>query len=347
MCFVATESQEGDFFRHRFARFDPVFVSDLDAVPDDVEILSVFIGEKIDSSFLEKHPRLVFVTTRSTACDHIDVAACRERGIMVAHVAGYGQNTVAEHTFALMFSLARRIPQSTAAAVSGAVTHESFRGFDLRGRTLGVIGAGRVGLQVIRTAAAFGMRVLAFDSDPRPLYTALVDFSYTTLPDLLAQADVITLHVPLSEETYHMLDRAALAQCRPGVLIINTARGGLIDSDALLEALEAGHVGGAGLDVLEEESVFRGGTAQLGAQIANRVRSFGAERDRIAVPAQRMREISRFLASSALLRRPEVIVTPHNAYNSEEARTFINRFTAENIETFLEGGTPSRLCVPR
>lgn len=347
MCFVATESREGEFFRQRFERHAPEFAPSLAEVSEDVEVLSVFIGETVDADFLAKHPRLAFVTTRSTACDHIDVAACRERGIPVAHVAGYGQNTVAEHTFALMFSLARRIPESTAAAVSGAVTHESFRGFDLRGRTLGVIGAGRVGLQVIRMASAFGMRVLAHDAKPQPLYTALVDFSYTTLEGLLAESDVITLHVPLSEATFHMLDRAALAQCRRGVLIINTARGGLIDSAALLEALETGQVGGAGLDVLEEESVFRGATAQLGAQIADRVRAFGAERDRIAVPAQRMREISRFVASSSLLRRPDVIVTPHNAYNSEEARAFINRFTAENIETFLRGGTPSRLCVPR
>lgn len=345
ICFVGTESEEGAFFAERFRRFDPVFAGQLAEVEEDVEVLSVFIGERVDADFLATHSELKFISTRSTGCDHIDMAACAGRGIQVAHVGGYGQNTVAEHTFALMFSLSRRIRESTEAAVSGSFTHERFRGFDLRGRTLGVVGTGRVGMQVIRMAAALGMDVVAFDSQPHALYTEMVDFTYTTFHDLLERSDVITLHVPINEKTFHLLDRKALATCRPGVLIINTARGALIDSQALLEALDSGHVGGAGLDVLEEESVFRGGAAQLGAQIANRVRSVVSnEGDRIALPADRMKQISRFLSSSALLRRPNVIVTPHNAYNSEEARAFINRFTAENIERFLEGKTPDRLC---
>ena len=207
---------------------------------------------------------------------------------------------------------------------------------DLRGSTLGVVGAGRVGLHVIRIAAAFGMKVLAYDAVPNPLHTEFLNFKYTSFELLIRESDVITLHIPLNEETHHIFNRETLSRCRPGVLIVNTARGRLIDSEALIEALDSGQVGGAGLDVIEEEGVFHGGaTALLGAQIADRVRGSGVDSDRIALPAGRMKEISRYIASNALLRRPQVVFTPHNAYNSVESRDFISNTTAENILQYL------------
>lgn len=344
ICFVAAESEEQNFYSERFEEHDTVFCSRLADSPEDAEVLSVFIGERIDARFLDLHPALRLIATRSTGCDHVDLSACRERGVLVAHVAGYGENTVAEHTFALMLALSRRMRESTEAALSGNYSHEDLRGRDLRGRTLGVVGAGRVGLHVIRIALAFGMEVLACDSNPQRLYTEILHFRYTSFEEILRRSDIITLHVPINESTFHLLNRETLAMCRPGVLILNTARGGLIDSQALLEALDSGQVAGAGLDVLEEESVFRGGAAQLGQQIADRVRSGRAEGDRIALPDHRRHEIARFLSSNALLRRPEVVFTPHNAYNSDEARAFINRLTAENIEAWLAGKPVERLC---
>ena len=335
ICFVSTGPEESEFFSKRLERFGLEFCDSIAGVHADAEIISIFINDRIDSSFILAHPSLRLITTRSTGFDHIDTVACQAAGIEVTNVAGYGENTVAEHTFALMLALSRRLRESTEAALAGRVSHEKIRGIDLRGRTLGVVGAGLVGLQVIRIAAAFGMNTLAYDASPNPLYTELLKFRYTTFEDVLRNSDLITLHVPLNSGTFHMLNRQTLALCRPGVLIINTARGRLIESEALLEAIDSGQVGGAGLDVLEEEKVFRGGaTEQLGAQIADRVRESGGER--IALPAARMKEISRFLSSNALLRRPQVVFTPHNAYNSEEAREFINKVTAENIEKFLE-----------
>ena len=334
ICFVSTEPEETAFFAGKFERYDPAFHDSVDEVPADTEVLSLFINDRIDRKFLAAHPALKLISTRSTGFDHIDCDGCKAAGIEVANVAGYGENTVAEHTFALMLALSRRLRESTEAAFAGKVYHEKIRGIDLRGRTLGVVGAGRVGLHVIRISAAFGMSVLAHDSNPNPLYTELLDFRYTSFDDLVRNSDLITLHVPLTADTFHMLNRETLALCRPGVLIINTARGALIESEALLEAIDCGQVGGAGLDVLEEEKVFRGGaTEQLGAQIADRVRGSGGER--IALPSSRMKEISRFLSSNSLLRRPQVVFTPHNAYNSDEAREFISRITAENIENFL------------
>ncbi|MFZ4774902.1 MAG: NAD(P)-dependent oxidoreductase [Terrimicrobiaceae bacterium] len=336
ICFVATESEEKEYFSEKFEDFDLSFQRSLRDVPGDVEILSIFINDRIEEEFLESHPDLKLIATRSMGCDHIDLAACAKRKITVTHVSGYGENTVAEHTFALMLSLSRRIRESNEAALAGKFTHENFRGMDLRGSTLGVVGTGRVGLHVIRIAAAFGMKVLAYDAVPNPLHTELLDFKYTTFDQLLRNSELITLHIPLNPETHHILNAETIARCRPGVLIINTARGRLIDSNALLKALESGQVGGAGLDVIEEESVFHGGaTALIGAQIADRVRGGGAYKDRIALPLERMKEISRYISSNALLRMPQVVFTPHNAYNSAESREFISSTTTENILNFL------------
>lgn len=336
ICFVATESEEKEFFAEEFEDFQVTFEGSLDDVPEDVEVLSIFINDRITEGFLDRHPGLKMIATRSMGCDHIDLDACSKRRITITHVSGYGENTVAEHTFALMLALSRRIRESTEAALAGKFTHEKFRGMDLRGSTLGVIGAGRVGLHVIRIGAAFGMKILAYDAAPNPLHTELLDFKYTSFEHLIRESHVITLHVPLNRETVHTLNRETLARCRPGVLIINTARGRLIDSEALIEALDSGQVGGAGLDVIEEERVFHGGaTALLGAQIADRVRESGTDSDRISLPVGRMKEISRYLSSSALLRRPQVVFTPHNAYNSTESREFISKTTTENILRYL------------
>ena len=336
ICFVATEPEEEEFFSEKFDGFDVTFEPDLRDVPDDIEVVSIFISDRIDAGFLDRHPALRMIATRSMGCDHIDLEACAKRQITVTHVSGYGENTVAEHTFALMLALSRRIRESTEAALAGKFTHEKFRGMDLRGSTLGVVGAGRVGLHVIRIAGAFGMKILAYDAHPNPLHTELLDFKYTSFEHLIHESHVITLHIPLNQETHHIFNRETLARCRPGVLIVNTARGRLIDSEALIEALDSGQVGGAGLDVIEEEGVFHGGaTALLGAQIADRVRGSGMDKDRIALPVGRMKEISRYIASNALLRRSKVVFTPHNAYNSDESREFISKITADNILAHL------------
>ena len=336
ICFVGTEPEEEEYFSEKFGDYDISFEHGLRDVPEEVEVVSIFLNDRITEKFLACHPKLRMISTRSMGCDHIDLDACAKRRLTVAHVSGYGENTVAEHTFALMLALSRRIRESTEAALAGKFTHEKFRGMDLRGSTLGVVGAGRVGLHVIRIAGAFGMKVLAYDAHPNPLHTELLDFKYTSFDHLIRESHVITLHIPLNQETHHIFNRETLSRCRPGVLIVNTARGRLIDSEALIEALDNGQVGGAGLDVIEEEGVFHGGaTALLGAQIADRVRGAGMDNDRISLPAGRMKEISRYIASNALLRRAKVVFTPHNAYNSDESREFISNTTSENILNYF------------
>ena len=159
MCFVEVEDEAKPLFEEAFAEHDVLFVDRLKEVPEDTEILSVFITEKIDGAFLDDHPLIRLIATRSTGCDHIDLDVCERRGVGIANVGNYGENTVAEHTFALMLALSRRLRDSERAVRTGRFSRERLRGFDLRGKTLGVVGAGRVGLHVIRIGVGFGMRV--------------------------------------------------------------------------------------------------------------------------------------------------------------------------------------------
>jgi D-lactate dehydrogenase len=345
MCFVEVEDEAKALFEEAFAEHEVSFVDRLKEVPEDTEVLSVFISEKIDGAFLDDHPLVRLIATRSTSCDHIDLDVCERRGVGVANVGNYGENTVAEHTFALILALARRLRDSERAVRTGRFSRERLRGFDLRGKTLGVVGAGRVGLHVIRIGVGFGMRVLAYDEAPHAFYTELLDFRYSGFKELMRDSDVITLHVPLTPTTRHMINREALALCRSGVLLINTARGGLIDSGALIEALDSGQVAGVGLDVLEDERVFRRGATQiLTEKIAERVRSSAGTMIR-ETSAQRVAEFSKLVAHHRLLNRPEVVLTPHVAFNSHEAMERLTGITVENINAYLQGHAVGHTCA--
>ena len=345
MCFVEVEEEAKAFFEEAFGGHEVSFVERLDAVPEDTEVVSVFISEKIDAPFLDSHSRVRLIATRSTGCDHIDLDACASRGVTVVNVGNYGENTVAEHTFALVLALSRGLRDSEQAVRTGRFSRERLRGFDLRGKTLGVVGAGRVGLHVIRIGIGFGMHVIAYDEQPHPFYSELLDFHYVPFEQVMRESHVVTLHVPLNSMTRHMINRETLALCRSGVLLINTARGGLIDSGALIEALDSGQVAGVGLDVLEDERVFRGGATKiLGEKIAERVRSAAAPVARETSP-QRVAEFSKLVAHNRLLNRPEVVLTPHVAFNSHEAMERLSTLTVENIRSYLEGGPLTHCCT--
>ena len=300
-------------------RFYPgkIHESDLSASAE-VEALSVFIYSKVSADVLARLPNLRLIATRSTGYDHIDLAACKERGIAVANVPSYGENTVAEHTFALILALSRHVHKSYLRATQGNLSREGLTGFDLKGKTLGVIGAGRIGLHVVKIARGFGMDVLVTDVHQDTFLAELLGFRYVPVEDLLAQADIISLHMPYSNKTHHFLDRERLAMVRKGALLINTARGGLVDTDALLEALNNGTLAGAGLDVIEGEEYI----------------SEEQEMLRSNQPAAILRQIVR---DQILLRHENVVFTPHNAFNSREALRRILDTTVENILGFLKG----------
>ncbi|MGH8048239.1 MAG: NAD(P)-dependent oxidoreductase [Chthoniobacterales bacterium] len=334
VCFVSTEPDEEGFFTERLARWEPVFVRQLDEVPADVEVLSIFIYDGIEERFLASHPGLKLIVTRSAGADHIDAEACRKHGVKIACGGGSDGNNVAEHTFALLLAVARRLRLSNERR-SGDFSHQDLRGFELRGKTLGLIGVGRIGARVAALARAFEMKIVAYDPNP----AAHVDgLRYASLDDVLGGAEILSLHAPLTAATRHLLDAAALAKCTEGVVIINTARGALIDTEALVKALESGQVGGVGLDVLEDERVLRAGAKEiLTSQIVEHVH----QTDRPGAAQQgveRKREIARLFFNDALLARPEVVFTPHIAFNTTENIEAICGTVAKNIEDFLAAG---------
>ncbi len=299
--------------------FTPQKIQETDLSPyQDSEAISVFIYSRVDRAILDKFPQLKLVATRSTGFDHIDLAACRERGVLVCNVPAYGENTVAEHTFALILSLSRHIHKSYVRVAQGNFSREGLVGFDLKGRTLGVIGAGRIGMHVIKIARGFGMNVLAADARQDHFLAELLNFRYVPVEELLAQSDIISLHLPYSTATHHFLNAERLRMARKGALLINTARGGLVDTAALLQALDDGTLAGAGLDVLEGEQYM--------------------EKEQELLRSEQTAEVLRTIVQDhILLHRANVVFTPHNAFNSHEALLRILSTTAENINTFGRG----------
>jgi D-lactate dehydrogenase len=284
----------------------------------DVEVLSVFIYSKVNAHVLESLPKLRLITTRSTGYDHIDINTCHVRGIKVSNVPNYGENTVAEHTFGLILSLSRHIQKSYVRTTHGNFSREGLTGFDLKGKTIGVIGAGRVGLHVIKIARGFGMEVLATDIRTDVFLAELMNFRYVAVEYLLAHSDIITLHMPYMPTTHHFLNSERMALIRKGALLINTARGGLVDTEALLAALDNSTLAGAGLDVLEGEQYI----------------SEEQEMLRSEQPAEVLRQI---ICDQIVLRHENVVFTPHNAFNSREALLRILDATAESVQSFVAG----------
>jgi len=334
--FTETEPDSEEFFANSLSDHDVRFAWRLEDVGADAEILSCFINSKIDATFLAAHPSLKLLATRSTAVDHIDTAACHARGVLVCSLPFYGDATVAEHTFALILALSRRLREVMLAPKTGRFSYEGTRGIELAGKTLGIIGMGRIGQRVAELAHAFHMRVVAYDVQQTAATTGNLTCEFVALGDLLAAAHVISLHAPLSAETYHILNAAAFSKCRRGVLVVNTARGSLVDTHALREALNSGQVGGAGLDVLQDERVMRESASRIiAADIIQHLRSDAlATDDR---DADRLRELQEIMLSDDVLSRSNVVFTPHVAFNSFEASERMRRATMEIISGFVAG----------
>jgi D-lactate dehydrogenase len=209
---------------------------------DQVRILVPFVATQVTAQVMDRMPHLGLIAARSTGTDHIDAAEAARRGITIANVPDYGSVAVAEHTFALLLTLTRIRPHLAP-------------GTDLSGKTIGVIGTGAIGRHVMQIAHGFGMNVLAYDLEHRP------GIRYGDLSEVLAQADIITLHIPATPATRHFINAKRIAAMKPGVILINTARGSLVDTAALSQALHSGQVTAAGLDVIESASDAEAGPA--------------------------------------------------------------------------------------
>jgi D-lactate dehydrogenase len=279
-------------------------------------------------------PNLKLITTRSTGYDHIDCEYCKSKGILVCNVPEYGTKTVAEWTIGLMLNLMRKIYY----AIDQIKESESFdlknlRGEELYGKTLGVIGTGRIGKEVIKLAKAFGMNILAYDAFPDENFAKEYNVTYVTLEELLKNSDVITIHVNLNPSTYHLINKENIKFIKPGAYLINTARGGIVETEALLYGLKEGILKGAALDVLEEETEIKE-ELELLVKYATDKRGYNADERGL----NNLKETAFILwQNHILMKMPNVLITPHNAFNSKEAVERILMTTIENIKKFLEG----------
>ena len=284
----------------------------------DFDVISVFIYSKVDKKIIQEFTNLELIATRSTGFDHVDLEECRKKKITVCNVSSYGENTVAEHTFALILSLSRNICKACVKRLAYDFSIEGLKGFDLKGKTLGVVGAGRIGLHVIRIAKGFGMNILAYDVNQNTLLSEVLGFEYVPLEQLLGRSDIITLHVPYNKFTHHLINEDTTKLIKKGAILINTSRGGVVDTEALIRALDRKTIAGAGLDVLEGEELIK-------------------EEKQLLYDQKKLEVLSNLVKGHILLSKENVIFTPHIAFYSQEALERILETTAQNITAFLSG----------
>lgn len=297
--------------KHELVYIEPLLGPSTVSLAAGFPAVAVFVNDQVDAEVLKQLAAggTKLVTTRSTGYNQIDLAAAKKNGIKVARVANYSPNSVAEHAVALLLALNRKIPRAYNRTRDGNFELEGLLGFDLVNKTVAVIGTGRIGTIFGRIMHGFGCKVLGYDANRSP------DFEkfgrYTGAEEIQADADVISLHVPLTPETKHIVNAKTIAKAKKGALLVNTSRGGLVDTEAAIEALKSGQLGGMAIDVYEHEaSLF-------------------------------FRDLSNTIIVDDTIQRlvsfPNVIVTAHQAFFTREALGEIMETTLANISEFAAG----------
>ncbi len=293
----------------------------------ECDILSVFIYSEITEKVITALPSLKLIHTCSTGFNHIDIHAAQKRGIAVTHVPYYGENTVAEHSFALLLSLARKTHLSYAKTIRADFSIKSLRGFDLAQKTLGIIGMGHIGTHSARIAHGFAMNVRAYDPYPNQQLAKKYAFHYVTLAKLLKTSDVIFLHCPLNEKTHHLINKQNIKLIKKGAVLINTSRGQVVDTEALIQALDQGILKAAGLDVLESECIIVDEKQILHHKVPQGC------------------DLKTVVENHLLLQYDNVLITPHNAFNTEEALSRILDTTVKTLASFTRGKLINRVAI--
>lgn len=298
------------------------------ATPDvlrDAEVLSIFVSSRTTAEMLANMPKLKLIVARSMGYDHIDVAAAQGKGIAVSTVPTYGVRTVAEFAFALILALSRKAYAAyDRLKQEGTTDVKHFEGFDLAGKTIGIVGTGNIGKNMVKIAKGFDMKVIASDARQDDAFAKEQGFEYKPLEALVAESDIVSLHVPYLPATHHLINAEILAKFKKGSYLINTARGAVVDTKALVLALKSEQLGGAGLDVVEGE------------------RTLFDELSLLSDEHQDINEFQQLVAAHMLLDMPNVVLTPHIAFNSKEAKKEINEVAAKNIMSFI-AGTPQNI----
>lgn len=274
---------------------------------DCYEIIIITPNSRIDAPLLDRLPALELIVTTATGFDHIDLPACRKKGVTVCNVPNWAENAVAEWVFALLLGYIRKIWVMRQKIKTGDLGLTGLVGGELFGRTMGIIGLGVIGRRVATIAAGFGMKVLACDTRPDSAFAESIECRYVELDYLLGLSDVVSLHAPLTRETSGLIGPSRINLFKPGAILVNVARGELVDSAALLEGLESGRLGGAVLDVVE-------GLDSVGLI------------DQISTVADE--------TLKALLNREDVVISPHVAWYTDEAVERVFETTVENIVSY-------------
>lgn len=293
----------------------------------NAEVISVFVTSQVTRQMMEKMPRLKLIATRSTGFDHIDLEAAAARDITVVNVPTYGENTVAEAAFSLMLALTRKLIPTVSTTRKGTFVASDLTGIDLKGKTLGVIGMGHIGRHTAKIAKGFEMEVITHDPHEDEKFAKEMGITYVSFEYLLEQSDIITLHTPLLSDNYHLINEATIARMKKGVFIINTARGELVENRALIRGIKRGHIAGAGLDTLEGEKLI------LQKEMIDALESNATSPTTFEHAAE----------VHTMLQIPNIIITQHAAFNTEEAIARINATTVQNIVRFWYGETPNRV----
>lgn len=275
--------------------------------------MCAFVNDLVDRATLTilKAIGIKIIAIRAVGYDHVDLKSAEELGIAVVHVPAYSPHAIAEHAAALLLTLARKIHISHMQVNAQNFSLEGLMGLSLFGKTVGVVGTGHIGAAFAKIMLGFGCRVLVSDPVENPDLKNLLGLSYVTLEEILTSSDVISLHLPLNKKTYHHLDAHAFQTMKPGAIVINTGRGGLIDTQAMIDALKSGHLGGAGLDVVEGEDDF-----------------FFKDCSAEIILDDRFIRLKNF---------PNVLITPHQAFLTAEAMTKIVEVTLQNFSDFENG----------
>jgi D-lactate dehydrogenase len=280
--------------------------------------IGIFIQSKITQEVLDHLPTVKVIATMSTGFDHIDLTACKARNITVSNVPSYGDNTVAEYAFGLILALARKFKSTFDRIERGFFSRTGLIGIDIKGKTLGLIGTGRIGSHMARLGWAFGMKVIAYDVRSDVALKEKYGVQFMSLEEVLEQADVISLHVPYLPSTHHLINAERLRLLKPTALLINTSRGKVVDTKAVAAALREDRLGGVALDTFEGEDIW--------------IEEEFLKHDDL--PAIALREA---MESFSIMRSERAILTPHNAFNTKEALERILIASAENLKTYFSG----------
>lgn len=292
------------------------------------EAVNVFVNDDCSAETLHvlKDLGVQMVTLRCAGFNNVDVEEAQRLGLAVARVPTYSPESVAEHAVALLLTLSRQTHQSYIRTNAGNFSLNGLVGFEIHGKTIGVVGTGNIGLAAIRIFNGFGTRVIAHDPYGKPELAEQLGFEYVSMEELLETADIISLHCPLVPATHHLINRKSISRMKPGVTLLNTSRGGLVDTDALLDGLRSFQVGAYGMDVYENESEL-----------------FFRDFSQMDMKSKLQHWDSKF---QELMNLPNVLVTPHQAFLTEEALCNIGATTVQNLSEFCSNSPLSNQVLP-